>query len=181
VAVDDLEEVGAVEEQPIVISESSAVVLEAALVEDMAEPLPLRMAVDSEALPQLLLTEALLLMAGPVAMAAEAMAIHPAVVANLGGRLPLVDGPLFLFRYVFDPGTIHRFGTKASTDIFRTSSADTNSFSSGFAVSRNLLTNCIAFLGFLVFAAHFFDFLVATHLTRFQLALDLLLHYRGPA
>jgi hypothetical protein len=86
-AVDDLEEVGAVVEQPIAISESSAVVLEVVLVEDMAEPLPLHTAVDSAALLQLLLMAAeLLLMAGLVAMAVEAMATRPAVEDNLGGR-----------------------------------------------------------------------------------------------
>jgi len=37
-------------------------------------------------------------------MVVEATATHPAVVDNLGGRLPLVDASLFLFRYIFDSG-----------------------------------------------------------------------------
>jgi hypothetical protein len=86
-AVDDPEEVGAAAELPIAISESSAEVLEVVLVEDMAELLPLHTAVDSADLPQLLLMAAeLRLMAGVVAMAAEAMATRPAVEDNLGGR-----------------------------------------------------------------------------------------------
>jgi len=87
-AADDPEEVGAVVELPIVISESSAVVLEVVvLVEDMAEPLPLHTAVASAALPQLLLMAAeLLLMVGLVAIAVEAMATRPVVGDNLGGR-----------------------------------------------------------------------------------------------
>jgi hypothetical protein len=148
-AVDDLEEVGAVVEPPIAISESSGAVLEAAvLVEDTAEPLPLHTVVDSAALLQLLLTAELLLMAGPVAMAAEAMATRPVAEDNLGGRLPVVDASLFLFRYIFDSGTIHRSGTKASTDIFRLSLRIQNSFSSALAVFVLCSPTCTAFFRF---------------------------------
>jgi len=46
-----------------------------------------------------LLTEA------PAVTVEEATATHPpVVVVNLGGRLPLVDASLFLFRYIFDSG-----------------------------------------------------------------------------
>jgi len=100
----------------------------------------------------------------PVAMVAEAMATHPAAAVNLGGRLPLIDASLFPFRYIFDSGTIHRSGTKASTDIFRLLSVDTNSFSSVLAAFV-ILGICTTFLGFLVFAAHIFDFLVAANYT----------------
>ena len=153
-AADDLEEVAAVEALPTAISESSAVVLEAVMVVDSAALLHLPMAAALEAPHLQLLMAVLLHTAGLVAMAEAAMATRPAVVANLGGRLPHVDAPLFLFRYIFDSGTIHRSGTKASTDISRPS-VDTNSFSSVLAVFHNLLTNCTAYVGFLILATHF--------------------------
>jgi hypothetical protein len=162
-AADDLEEVGAVEALPTAISESSAAVLEAVMVEVSVELLHPRMAVDLEVLHLPLRMVVLLRTAELVAMAEEAMAIRPAVVANLGGRLPQVDASLFLFRYIFDSGKIHRSGTKASTDIFRPS-VDTNSFSSVLAVfiicSPTALRSSVS-----SFLRHIFDFLVAAHYT----------------
>jgi len=68
-------------------------------------------------------------------MVEEVTATHQAVVDNLGGRLPLVDASLFLFRYIFDSGTIHRSGTKASTDIDRSFCGYELHFHFGLAVS----------------------------------------------
>jgi len=125
--------------QPIVISESSAgVVVEQVMAVGSVEPRPLHTEAASVALPQLLLMAELLLMAALVAMVEEATATHQAVVGNLGGRLPLVGASLFLFRYIFDSGTIHRFGTKASTDIV----SDLRGF-------HNLLNNCFFSSSFL--------------------------------
>ena len=136
--------------QPIVISESSAgVVVEQVMAVGSVEPRPLHTEAASVALPQLLLMAELLLMAALVAMVEEATATHQAVVGNLGGRLPLVGASLFLFRYIFDSGTIHRFGTKASTDIDRLS-VDTNLiFVSDLRGFHNLLNNCFFSSSFL--------------------------------
>jgi hypothetical protein len=105
-AVVDALEVVDVVGQPIAISESSAEGPVVDMAEDLADPQPLHTEAGLAALPQLRLTGVALVMAARVAMAEEVMATRlQAVVDNLGGRLPRVDAPLFLFRYFFDSGT----------------------------------------------------------------------------